>query len=198
MSNEPTRYFGAALVAGWIGIAPRSLPIYLKRYAGTDNPCPAPDVVVVIGDDKEVHGWLPTREAEWREWNARRTGRGVGGGAKPVELSRTTATVGGRGEVALPDGRTVNVGADRAGRTVSIVERAATWRLLLGEQEIRVVRKRGSGHGDQAEPEAEAEPGPEPTPKRTPKRTSKRRGGSGQKQQVREVPPVIFSGPVAR
>ncbi|WP_207755850.1 hypothetical protein [Nonomuraea cypriaca] len=77
------RYVGAAAVARWIEISPASVSIYRNRYAETDHPCPEPDVIVQIEAGREVPGWLPEREEEWREWARTRVGPGVGGGRPP-------------------------------------------------------------------------------------------------------------------
>jgi hypothetical protein len=76
--REPQVYVGMATVGEWIGVDGASVAIYRKRYEGTKHPCPEPDVVV--REKREVPGWLPSREGEWKEWARARPGQGAGGG----------------------------------------------------------------------------------------------------------------------
>lgn len=88
--QRPTEYVGVATVAKWINVAPKTVNTYRKRYAQTGHPCPVPDAVIF--EEREVAGWLPSREAEWVEWAKNRPGQGVGGGRPPK-----SAREGGKG-----------------------------------------------------------------------------------------------------
>lgn len=76
--ERPRRYVGAATVGEWIGVSSGTVSIYQKRYAGTDHPCPVPDVV--IAEAREMAGWLADRKEEWVTWAKNRPGQGAGGG----------------------------------------------------------------------------------------------------------------------
>lgn len=76
--REPQVHVGMVTVGKWIGVSHDTVAIYRKRYAETDHPCPEPDVIVA--EKREVPGWLPSREAEWKAWAKNRVGPGVGGG----------------------------------------------------------------------------------------------------------------------
>ncbi|MFB9726337.1 hypothetical protein [Haloechinothrix salitolerans] len=73
---------GTATVGEWLGVAGATVTQYLARYAGTDNPCPEPDVKIRQGKGF-VYGWAPSREQEWRDWGTRRLGQGAAGTSKP-------------------------------------------------------------------------------------------------------------------
>lgn len=75
MSAEPTRYLGAAEVAELFGVKPGTVETWRGRYPDF----PAPDAYI-----GRVAGWLPSRMAELRKWEASRPGQGAGGG-RPVK-----------------------------------------------------------------------------------------------------------------
>jgi hypothetical protein len=75
-------YVGTAAVGEWLGVAGPTVSQYLTRYAGTENPCPAPDAQIPQGKGS-VFGWLPSRRQEWLDWDTRRAGQGAAGTAKP-------------------------------------------------------------------------------------------------------------------
>lgn len=82
-------YVGVAGVAAWFGVGPATVTTWITRYAtagryGAANPTPRPDAVIRPGRTEDGDkGWLPAREAEWRAWEASRTGQGAPGMPKP-------------------------------------------------------------------------------------------------------------------
>ncbi|WP_242882552.1 hypothetical protein [Actinomadura litoris] len=74
---DTVTYLGPDKVGEWLGISRVAVTHLRAAYADTATPCPEPDVVITGG--KPIPGWLPEREAEWREWNAGRPGRGAPG-----------------------------------------------------------------------------------------------------------------------
>ncbi|MEV6711999.1 hypothetical protein AB0M48_08130 [Lentzea sp. NPDC051208] len=83
-------YRGTSYVGTWLGVEGSTVTQYLARYAGTDNPCPEPDVKIQQGKGF-VYGWASGREQEWREWDARRLGQGAAGTSKPGSGRRNQA-----------------------------------------------------------------------------------------------------------
>ncbi|RCG31948.1 hypothetical protein DQ384_05240 [Sphaerisporangium album] len=75
----PIRYVGAKQVGAWFGVPAATVSKWVSRYAQT-YPTPEPDALVGDEDGAEFRAWLPAREAEWREWERGRPGRGAGGG----------------------------------------------------------------------------------------------------------------------
>jgi hypothetical protein len=74
---DTVTYAGPDKVGEWLGISRVAVTHLRVQYADTPTPCPEPDVVISGG--KPIPGWLPQREADWREWNAGRPGRGAPG-----------------------------------------------------------------------------------------------------------------------
>jgi len=68
---EPVRYNSAADLAALFGVQPGTVETWRQRYANFPEPS------AYIG---RVAGWLSSREAELRAWEASRPGRGAGGG----------------------------------------------------------------------------------------------------------------------
>jgi hypothetical protein len=86
--STPTQYMSAADIAALFGVKPGTVETWRSRYADF----PVADVVVGIGHDKPVMGWLPTREPELRAWEKSRPGRGAGGG-RPRKRGRRSGSV---------------------------------------------------------------------------------------------------------
>lgn len=83
-------YVGIAGVAAWFGVDPATVTTWIKRYA-TTNPTPRPNAVIKPGRTEDGDkGWLPAREAEWRTWEASRTGQGAPGMPKPRREQQVT------------------------------------------------------------------------------------------------------------
>lgn len=68
---EPVRYNSAADLAALFGVKPGTIETWRARHPDF----PEPDAYV-----GRYAGWLPSREAEMRAWQASRPGRGAGGG----------------------------------------------------------------------------------------------------------------------
>jgi hypothetical protein len=68
---EPIRYNSAADLAALFGVKPGTIETWRSRH----KDFPEPDAYV-----GRYAGWLPSREAELRAWEASRPGRGAGGG----------------------------------------------------------------------------------------------------------------------
>ncbi|MBO0884727.1 MAG: hypothetical protein J2P17_31220 [Mycobacterium sp.] len=69
------RYVDMNGVGAWFDVPGTTVAKWRARYADS-QPCPEPDVLV----GERTPGWLPGREAEWREWHRNRIGQGRGGG----------------------------------------------------------------------------------------------------------------------
>lgn len=67
------RYLSMDEVGAWFGVTGATVSSWRRRYA-KDLPCPEPDSQT----GARTPGWLPEREAEWREWEASRPGQGAG------------------------------------------------------------------------------------------------------------------------
>lgn len=78
MADEVIRYMSAADVAALFGVEPGTVEKWRQRY----DDFPQEDAVIGIGHGRPIAGWLPGREADFREWESRRPGRGAGGGRK--------------------------------------------------------------------------------------------------------------------
>lgn len=63
------RYVGVSGVAAWFGVSSQTVTKWLSRYAKS-HPCPEPDAEI-----DGTKGWLPEREAEWRQWAESRPGQ---------------------------------------------------------------------------------------------------------------------------
>ncbi|MEV5710150.1 hypothetical protein [Actinoallomurus sp. NPDC052274] len=57
------------------GVSHELVRDWQRRSAKTDDPTPTPD-----GKAGARPFWFASREQEWRDWYARRPGKGVGGG----------------------------------------------------------------------------------------------------------------------
>lgn len=79
--QHTARYVGVGGVAQWLEVEPGTVSKWLIRYAET-HPCPSPDAEIVEGV-KVTRGWLPEREAQWKEWAEARVGQGAAGRPKP-------------------------------------------------------------------------------------------------------------------
>lgn len=90
-TERPKRYVGMATVGRWIGTTGATVAVYRKRYEETDHPCPPPDALIV--EEREVPGWLPERESEWRTWAENRPGQGAGGGRPRKERDESGGSV---------------------------------------------------------------------------------------------------------
>jgi hypothetical protein len=88
--STPTQYMSAADIAALFGVKPGTVETWRSRYPDF----PVADVVVGIGHDKPVMGWLPTREPELRAWEKSRPGRGAGGGRPRKRVSEELAGKG--------------------------------------------------------------------------------------------------------
>lgn len=150
-------YVGAAVIAQAIGVKPKTIGIYMSRYAGTDYPCPEPDVIV--RGERDIPGWRADRIEEWVKWAKNRPGPGAGGGP-PVryrETERFTREVDEDGTVTIPD-RTLLAGREYAGRLVTIVveENQETgvhrWRVLVDGKEVKLIRPRSRPRRDEPDP----------------------------------------------
>ncbi|MFC6080934.1 hypothetical protein [Sphaerisporangium aureirubrum] len=85
VTNTPTRtirYLGPKQVGAWFGVPTATVFKWTTRYADS-HPTPEPDALIGDEDGREVRGWLPEREQEWRAWERGRPGRGAGGGRPP-------------------------------------------------------------------------------------------------------------------
>lgn len=83
-TRRPLHCAGVAGVAQWFGVKPETVTKWMLRHPGY----PEPDVTISPGrNGRPDQGWLPEREAEWREWKASLPGQGAGGGRprKPAE-----------------------------------------------------------------------------------------------------------------
>jgi hypothetical protein len=73
---DPIRYHSAADLAALFGVKPGTIETWRARSRDPRYPAfPEPDAYV-----GRAAGWLPSREAELRAWEASRPGRGAGGG----------------------------------------------------------------------------------------------------------------------
>lgn len=72
--RRPREYLDMAGVGAWFGVPGTTVSQWRYRYRET-HPIPEPDVIV-----GRIPGWDPSREQEWRQWEAGRPGRGAGGG----------------------------------------------------------------------------------------------------------------------
>lgn len=84
---------GIAAVAEILGVKPKTISQYLSESKGAgqtrtgiagryaDHPFPVPD-----GYFGKSPWWAFGREGEIRDWDARRPGRGAGGGPKPKKV----------------------------------------------------------------------------------------------------------------
>ena len=99
---RPVEYLGVAGVAAWFGVQPETVTAWLNRYpgqaaddGGDPDGWPEPDSYIRSADRADNRsidrGWLPSREAEWRAWEARRPGRGAPGKARPDVAARHAA-----------------------------------------------------------------------------------------------------------
>jgi hypothetical protein len=70
-NTRPVRYDSATDIAALFGVQPGTVETWRSRYPDF----PEPDAYI-----GRVAGWLPSREAELRAWEASRPGRGAGGG----------------------------------------------------------------------------------------------------------------------
>ncbi|MFF4989645.1 hypothetical protein ACFY19_20800 [Streptosporangium saharense] len=113
MAERPQRFVGAATVAEWIGVSSGAITVYRKRYADTTVPGPCPEPDIVVTGERDVPGWSPDREDEWRRWNANRVGQGAGGGRPP-----------GRRESAVrePETRAAKAPTRRAAKAPKVAE----------------------------------------------------------------------------
>lgn len=62
-------YLDMDQVGAWFGVTRATVAKWRARYAG-DHPTPEPDAMV-----GRSPGWLPSRETEWRAWEAERAGQ---------------------------------------------------------------------------------------------------------------------------
>lgn len=86
MATKPIQYMSVADIAALFDVAPGTVEKWRQRY---DN-FPVPDAVIGIGHGMPIRGWLPDREAEFREWKKTMPGRGAGGG-RPRKTQETSS-----------------------------------------------------------------------------------------------------------
>ncbi|KAB2344904.1 hypothetical protein [Actinomadura rudentiformis] len=83
---ETVSYAGPQDVGEWFGVPGGTVSRWRLRYAKTNMPCPAPNVVIKgLSEQASVPGWRPDRKDEWLTWEKQRPGRGAGGGRKPAK-----------------------------------------------------------------------------------------------------------------
>lgn len=79
MSDKEKPVLDRSSVAAILGVKPKTISQYLSESKGegryAKHPFPVPDGHIGRGPY-----WLLSREAEIREWDAKRVGQGVGGG----------------------------------------------------------------------------------------------------------------------
>jgi hypothetical protein len=84
--GEPVQYWGVTEIGALFGVKGHTVDVWIRRYGPDRTPeetakaptFPAPDAI--FGVTRPLAGWLPSREAELREWYASRPGQGAGGG----------------------------------------------------------------------------------------------------------------------
>jgi hypothetical protein len=65
-------YLSTSDIGSWFGKKGATVTKWRQRY----NDFPAPDAVIGVDENGyQVHGWLPSREPEFRTWEAGRRGQ---------------------------------------------------------------------------------------------------------------------------